>query len=182
MSVDEPAICVYCASGPVDEQYLQLAADVGTALAEAGLALVSGGGKISMMGSIARATRAAGGRTIGVIPEHLMAKEVADLDADELIVTDTMRERKRLMEELSDGFITLPGGIGTLEEFFETWTGGYLGEHDKPVVMVNLGGFYDPMLAWLNDLQTRGFVSSHALDRLIVVETAADAVIELTRR
>ncbi|WOC13404.1 LOG family protein [Gordonia sp. MP11Mi] len=182
MSADQPAICVYCASGPVDEEYLRLAVDLGTGLAQAGLSLVSGGGNISMMGSIARATRSAGGRTIGVIPEHLMAKEVADLDADELIVTDTMRERKRLMEELSDGFVTLPGGIGTLEEFFETWTGGYLGEHDKPVVIVNLDGFYDPLLDWLRVLQTRGFVSEYALDRLIVVETAADAIAQLTRR
>lgn len=182
MSADEPSICVYCASGPVDERYIGLAADVGRALAGAGFALVSGGGKISMMGAVARATRAAGGRTIGVIPEHLMAKEVADLDADELVVTDTMRERKRLMEDRSDGFITLPGGIGTLEEFFETWTGGFLGEHDKPVVMVNPDGFYDPLIDWLNDLQTRGFVSSYALERLIVVETVADAVAQLTER
>lgn len=182
MTVDQPAICVYCASGPVDDEYLLLAAEIGTGLADAGLALVSGGGKVSMMGSVARATRAAGGTTIGVIPEHLMAKEVADLDADEMIVTETMRDRKRIMEERADGFITLPGGIGTLEEFFETWTGGYLGEHDKPVVIVNLDGFYDPLLGWLHDLQTRGFVSGYALDRLIVVETAAEAIAQLTRR
>ncbi|GAA4676270.1 TIGR00730 family Rossman fold protein [Gordonia humi] len=182
MSDTVRAVCVYCASGPVDAEYLRLAADTGTAIAEAGFTLVSGGGNVSMMGSVARAARAAGGSTLGIIPEHLMAKEVADLDADEMVVTETMRERKRLMEERSDAFITLPGGIGTLEEFFETWTGGYLGEHDKPVIMVNHRGFYDPMLAWLDDLSSRGFVSARSLERLIVVETAADAVAELTHR
>ena len=182
MSADRPAICVYCASGPVDEQYLRLAAETGTALAKAGFALVSGGGNVSMMGSVARAVRQAGGETIGVIPEHLMAKEVADLEADELIVTDTMRERKRIMEDLADGFITLPGGIGTLEEFYETWTGGYLGEHDKPVLLLDHDGFYQPMLTWLDDLRSWGFVSSGALDRLIVVETVGAAVDYLTRR
>jgi len=179
---DAPAICVYCASGPVDEEYLRLAADTGKAIAAAGATLVSGGGNISMMGSVARAARGAGGRTIGIIPEHLMALEVADLDSDELIVTDTMRERKRLMDEMSDGFITLPGGVGTFEELFETWTGAYLGVHDKPVVMINHGGFYDPMLAWLDDLRARGFVSDRALNRLVVVDTVSAAMKELTLR
>ncbi|WP_143965636.1 TIGR00730 family Rossman fold protein [Gordonia zhaorongruii] len=176
------AICVYCASGPVDEEYLRLAAQAGAAIAANGSTLVSGGGNVSMMGSLARAAREAGGRTIGIIPEHLMAREVADLDADELIVTDTMRERKRLMDELSDGFIVLPGGVGTLEELFETWTGAYLGVHGKPIVMVNHDGFYDPMLAWLRDLGTRGFVSSRAMERLIVVDTVGSAIDQLTRR
>ncbi len=182
MSAENPAICVYCASGPVDEEYLRLAADTGAALARSGVTVVSGGGNISMMGSLARSAREAGGRTIGIIPEHLMAREMADLDSDELIVTETMRERKRLMDEMSDGFITLPGGVGTFEELFETWTGAYLGVHDKPVVMINHGGFYDPLLAWLTDLRTRGFVSDGALNRLIVVDTVAAAISELTRR
>ncbi|MBM7366816.1 TIGR00730 family Rossman fold protein [Gordonia hydrophobica] len=174
------AVCVYCASGPVDADYLTLAERTGEAIAKAGLTLVSGGGNVSMMGSVARAAREAGGRTIGIIPEHLMKKEVADLDSTELIVTDTMRERKRLMEEMADGFLTLPGGIGTFEEFFETWTGGYLGEHDKPVVLLNHGGFYQPMLSWLDDLQTRGFVSSWALDRLKVCDTVGESITYLT--
>ncbi|GEE03723.1 cytokinin riboside 5'-monophosphate phosphoribohydrolase [Gordonia spumicola] len=182
MSADGPAICVYCASGPVDEEYLRLAADTGAAIAAAGATVVSGGGNISMMGSLVRAARGAGGRTIGIIPEHLMAKEVADLDSDELIVTETMRERKRLMDEMADGFITLPGGIGTFEELFETWTGAYLGVHDKPIVMINHDGFYDPLLGWLDDLRARGFVSESALERLIVVDTVAAAIDGLTRR
>ncbi|NLG44860.1 TIGR00730 family Rossman fold protein [Gordonia sp. (in: high G+C Gram-positive bacteria)] len=176
------AVCVYCASGPVDEEYLVLAARTGEAIAKAGFTLVSGGGNVSMMGSVARAAREAGGRTIGIIPEHLMAREVADLDSDELIVTDTMRERKRLMDEMSDAFITLPGGIGTFEEFFETWTGGFLGEHDKPVVLLNHEGFYDPLLTWLDDLRARGFVAQRSLDKLKVCETLGDSIVYLTNR
>lgn len=176
------AICVYCASGPVDDDYLQLAAGLGTAIGTGGHTLVSGGGNVSMMGAIARAVRAAGGRTVGIIPEHLMAREVADLDADELIVTTTMRERKRLMEERSDGFITLPGGIGTLEELFETWTGGFLGEHGKPMALVNHRGFYDPVLDWLRGLVATGFVKQSALDTLVVTEDARAALDYLTRR
>ncbi|MFZ2512182.1 MAG: TIGR00730 family Rossman fold protein [Gordonia sp. (in: high G+C Gram-positive bacteria)] len=163
------AICVYCASGPVDKNYLELAAQTGAAIAGAGHTLVSGGGSVGMMGALVRGARAAGGYTIGIIPEHLMRAEVADTDSDELIVTDTMRERKRLMDELSEGFIILPGGIGTLEELFETWTGGFLGVHSKPMALVNYDDFYTPILAWLADLTTRGFVARHAVDRLQVV-------------
>ncbi|AUH68377.1 TIGR00730 family Rossman fold protein [Gordonia sp. PS3] len=176
------AICVYCASGPVDSAYLALAARTGEAIAAAGHTLVSGGGNVSMMGALARGAREAGGRTIGIIPEHLMAKEVADLDADELIVTDTMRERKRLMDELSDGFITLPGGIGTFEELFETWTGAYLGVHDKPIVLLNHEGFYDPLIGWLDDLAARGFVADQALGKLKVCATVGDSIAYLTTR
>ena len=170
------AICVYCASGPVDQEYVDLAAHTGKALADAGYTVVSGGGNVSMMGSLVRGARAAGGYTIGIIPEHLMKKEVADTDSDELLVTDTMRERKRLMEEMSDAFIALPGGLGTLEELFETWTGGFLGEHSKPVVLVNHNGFYDPLLTWLHDARDRGFVNQYALDSLHVVPDVGGAL------
>ncbi|MFW0792576.1 TIGR00730 family Rossman fold protein [Gordonia sp. CPCC 205515] len=170
------AICVYCASGKVSAEYLDLAAELGTALAAAGHTLVSGGGNVSMMGAVAEATRAGGGHTVGIIPRALMEREVADLGADELVVTETMRERKRQMDERADGFITMPGGIGTLEELFETWTGGYLGMHDKPVVLLDPFGFYDPLLAWLEDLATRGFVSRAALDGLLRADTVPLAI------
>ncbi|NMO02048.1 TIGR00730 family Rossman fold protein [Gordonia sp. TBRC 11910] len=176
------AICVYCASGPVGDSYLRLAADLGTALGDGGHTLVSGGGNVSMMGAVARATRAAGGQTVGVIPQALVDREVADTAADELIVTDTMRQRKALMDDRADGFITLPGGIGTLEELFETWTGGYLGMHDKPVVLLDAGGFYAPLLAWLDDLAERGFVSDRALNRLLIAATVAEALELATAR
>ena len=170
------AICVYCASGRVDETYLELAEQTGAAIAEAGHSLVSGGGNVGMMGALVRGARSAGGYTIGIIPEHLMAAEVADTDSHELIVTGSMRERKRLMDELADGFITLPGGIGTLEELFETWTGGFLGVHEKPIALLNHDGFYDPMLGWLEELASRGFVAPHALARLQVVGDLGAAV------
>lgn len=170
------AICVYCASGPVPAEFLDLATELGTALATAGHTLVSGGGNVSMMGAVAEAARAAGGRTVGIIPRALMEREVADLGADELVVTDTMRERKRQMDERADGFIAMPGGIGTLEELFETWTGGYLGMHDKPVVLLDPVGFYAPLLSWLDDLSGRGFVTRAALDRLLIAETVPRAI------
>ncbi|MFW0786665.1 TIGR00730 family Rossman fold protein [Gordonia sp. CPCC 206044] len=176
------AICVYCASGPVDDTFISLAAELGTAIGSGGHTLVSGGGNISMMGAVAEATRAAGGPTVGIIPRALMEREVADLGADELVVTETMRERKRLMDERADGFITMPGGIGTLEELFETWTGGYLGMHDKPVVLLDPFGFYAPLLGWLDDLSGRGFVSRAALDRLLVAESVVTAIQLATHR
>jgi uncharacterized protein (TIGR00730 family) len=166
----EWAVCVYCASGPTHPELLSLAVRVGEAIAERGWTLVSGGGNVSAMGALAGAARASGGRTVGVIPKALVHREVADTDADELVVTDTMRERKQVMEDRADAFIALPGGIGTLEEFFEAWTAGYLGMHDKPVVMLDPIGHYDGLLAWLHGLADSGYVAQRALDRLVVVD------------
>jgi uncharacterized protein (TIGR00730 family) len=119
-----------------------------------------------MMGALARAARAGGARTVGVIPQHLVPYEVADVDADELIVVDTMRERKRVMDERADAFLALPGGVGTLEELFEVWTAGYLGMHAKPVVVLDPGSFYAPLWDYLLQLAKDGFVRQQALDRL----------------
>lgn len=177
-AADKFAVCVYCASGPVDEEFLQLASEVGTAIGRRGWQLVSGGGNVSMMGAIATAAREAGAWTVGVIPKALVHKEVADVEADELIVTDTMRERKRIMEDRADAFITLPGGIGTLEELFETWTAGYLGMHEKPVVMLDPVDHFRGLLDWLEGLKAHGFVAQRALDGLVVtdgIEAALDA-------
>ena len=168
---------MYCASGPTDPELLALAADVGEAIADRGWTLVWGGGNVSAMGALATAARARGGWTVGVIPAALVRREVADRDADELIVTDTMRERKQIMEDRADAFITLPGGIGTLEEFFEAWTAGYLGMHDKPLVMLDPFGHYDGLLAWLRGLVGTGYVGAGALDRLIVA-TGVDEALE----
>ena len=174
------SVCVYCASGTDDPAALELATRLGTELGRRGWQLVSGGGNVSMMGALARSARAAGARTVGVIPKTLVRREVADTDADELIVTDTMRERKQLMEDRADAFITLPGGIGTLEELFETWTAGYLGMHDKPVVLLDPSGHYSGLLEWLNSMREQGFVQQRALDALVRtadVESALDACI-----
>ncbi len=164
------AVCVYCASGPTDPGLLDLAAKVGEAIADRGWTLVWGGGNVSAMGAVATAARARGGWTVGAIPKMLVHRELADTDADELIVTDTMRERKQVMEDRADAFIALPGGIGTLEELFETWTGGYLGAHDKPVVLLDPSGHYDGLRAWLYGLVNTGYVSQAAMERLQVVD------------
>jgi uncharacterized protein (TIGR00730 family) len=166
----EWAVCVYCASGPTHPELLALARQVGEAIAARGWILVSGGGNVSAMGALADGARARGGHTIGVIPKALVHREVADVDADELVVTDTMRERKQVMENRADAFIALPGGIGTLEEFFEAWTAGYLGMHEKPVVMLDPIGHYGGLLAWLHGLVDSGYVAQRALDRLVVVD------------
>ena len=170
------AVCVYCASGPTHPELLQLADAVGRAIAELGWTLVSGGGNVSAMGAVADGARENGGRTIGVIPKKLVHRELADVNASELIVTDTMRERKQIMEDRSDAFIALPGGIGTLEEFFEAWTAGYLNMHDKPLVMLDPHGHYDGLLAWLHTLVDTGYVQRAALDRLIVVKDVDEAM------
>jgi uncharacterized protein (TIGR00730 family) len=170
------AVCVYCASGPRHPELLDLAENVGAAVAARGWTLVSGGGNVSAMGAVANGARAGGGRTVGVIPKALVHRELADVDADELVVTETMRERKQVMEDRADAFIALPGGIGTLEEFFEAWTAGYLGMHDKPVVMLDPFGHYDGLLAWLRGLIDGGYVGQSALDRLVVVYDIEDAL------
>lgn len=162
------SVCVYCSASTTDPDLISIAARVGTEIARRGWQLVSGGGHVSMMGAVATAARAGGAHTIGVIPKHLVHKEVADVDADELLVTDTMRQRKQLMEERADAFLTLPGGIGTLEELFETWTGGYLGEHAKPVVLLNANGFYDGLFHWIDELSERTIVPRKARERLVV--------------
>lgn len=170
------AVCVYCASGPMHPELLALAAKLGEAIADRGWTLVSGGGNVSAMGALAAGARAHRGRTVGVIPKALVHKEVADVEADELVVTDTIRERKQVMEDRSDAFIALPGGIGTLEELFETWTAGYLGMHDKPVVLLDPDGHYDGLWAWLEGLVERGYVHPGALDRIVVVRDVGAAL------
>jgi uncharacterized protein (TIGR00730 family) len=169
-------ICVYCSSSDtIDATYLDLATAVGSRLAREGFGLVSGGGRVSMMGAVARAARAGGAHTLGVIPSHLVGYEVADDDADELVVVDTMRERKRVMDERADAFLALPGGIGTLEELFEVWTARSLGMHAKPVVVLDPDGFYAPLWRFLDDLRAAGFVRAAALDTLVRAATVDEA-------
>lgn len=171
------AIAVYCASSTrIAPEFRELAGALGAEIARRGHVLVTGGGSVSMMGAVGRAAREAGGHTVGVIPTALVAMEVADDDSDELIVVDGMRTRKAAMDDRADAFVVLPGGIGTLEEFFEVWTAGSLGLHAKPVVVLDPDGFYAPLWAWLRDLSERGFVRPAALDALLLTRTVADAV------
>ena len=161
---------------PGSPELLVLAARVGESIADRGWTLVSGGGNVSAMGALATGARAHNGHTVGVIPKALVHREMADVDADELIVTDTMRERKQVMEDRSDAFLALPGGIGTLEELFEAWTAGYLGMHDKPVVMLDPHGHYDGLREWLVGLVDSGYVHPLALARLVVTRRLVDAM------
>lgn len=172
----EVAVCVYCASRAVPAQYLDLAAEVGSGIAKREWTLVSGGGRVSMMGEVARATRAGGARTVGVIPRALVDAEVADTEADELLVVDTMRERKGLMDAHASAFLALPGGIGTCEELFEVWTSRYIGMHAKPVVVLDPEGYYQGLLDWVRRMVEMGFASEASVDALTVVTDVDEAL------
>ena len=170
------AVCVYCASGTrIDPSYVELAEQVGVELARRGHSLVSGGGQLSMMGAVARGARSGGARTVGVIATGLLAKEVGDQDADELLVVADMRSRKGLMDARSDAFLALPGGLGTLEELFEVWVSRSLGMHVKPVVALDVDGLYAPLRAQVDLLAERGFVRRPALAALSWATTVTEA-------
>ncbi len=144
------SICVYCGSRPgVDQAFAATAARVGHWIGSRGGQLVYGGGRSGLMGVVADATLAAGGRVIGVIPTSLVEREHAHRGCTELLIVDTMHERKRLMAEHADAFLALPGGIGTFEEFFEAWTWRQLGYHDKPIGLLNQNGYYDALLEFI---------------------------------
>ncbi|HEY5202333.1 MAG TPA: TIGR00730 family Rossman fold protein, partial [Acidothermaceae bacterium] len=160
-------ICVYCASSErIDPRYIELATQVGTEIARRGYGLVSGGGSVSCMGAVARAVRAGGGHTTGVIPQALVDMEVADGDADELVVTRDLRERKGEMDTRSDGFLALPGGLGTLDEIFEIWVSRTLGMHEKPLVVLDPDGVFAMMRAQVDDLVLRGFARPAVRDAI----------------
>jgi hypothetical protein len=166
------AVCVFCASSErIDPRYVLLAEQVGARLARGGHTLVSGGARVSMMGAVARAARAGGARTVGMMPQALIDVEIGDTESDELVIVDTMRERKRLMDERADMFVALPGGIGTLEELFEVWTAGSIGMHGKPVFVLDPEGFYRPLWTYLLALVDAGFVRQAALDYVHRVTT-----------
>jgi uncharacterized protein (TIGR00730 family) len=153
------SVCVYCGSrSGNDPQFTDAAEATGTWIGQHGGQLVYGGGKNGLMGVVAAATQRAGGRVVGVIPKALVEKEWANTACTELIVVDTMHERKRVMAERADAFLALPGGIGTFEELFEVWTWRQLGYHDKPVGVLNTGGYYDGLLAFLQSTVKHGFM------------------------
>src|SRR6187549_331832 len=144
-------VCVFCGSqSGSNPLYTAAARELGAELAARGLALVYGGGRVGLMGEVASSTLAAGGRVVGVIPHALARKEIAQADCTELIVVDTMHERKALMADRADAFVALPGGYGTCDELFEIVTWSQLGIHRKPVAVLNVNGFFTPLLAWLD--------------------------------
>lgn len=171
------SVCVFCASSTrIDDRYVRLAAELGQALANRNYSLVTGGGSVSMMGAIARAARAAGGHTVGVIPQALIDMEVADHDADELVVTPDMRTRKAEMDRRSDVFVALPGGIGTLEELTEVWTAYTLGMHAKPVIVVDPWADYAPLRAQIEHLVHAGFMRQSAADAIHWTDSVEGAI------
>jgi uncharacterized protein (TIGR00730 family) len=171
-------ICVFCGSNPgADPAYAEAAADLGRLLAGRGLTLVYGGGHVGLMGVLADAALAAGGRVTGVIPEALAAKELAHGGLTGLEVVGSMHERKALMSELSDAFIALPGGIGTLEEWFEVWTWSQLGFQPKPCGMLNVAGYFDHLLAFLDHMTAERFLSPPHRS-MAIVEDRADRLLD----
>ncbi|TDV12128.1 TIGR00730 family Rossman fold protein [Paraburkholderia caballeronis] len=161
------AVCVYCGSSMgASPVYAEAAKAFGRALVAANLGLVYGGGKVGLMGVIADEVMAAGGRAIGVIPELLVDKEVGHNGLSELHVVPDMHHRKKMMADLSDAFVALPGGAGTLEELFEVYTWAQLGYHHKPVAVLNIDGFYDPLISLLTHTVSEGFMRQTYFDLL----------------
>ncbi len=174
-ALEKPAfsLCVYCGSRPgATPQYAETARTIGQWIGEHHGQLVYGGGRAGLMGILADAALEAGARVIGVIPQALVDRENAHLGCTELLVVDTMHERKRLMAEHSNAFLALPGGIGTFEEFFETWTWRQLGYHDKPLGLLNQGGYYDSMLEFLSHSVGQGFMNDAQMDLIEIGEQA----------
>ena len=153
------SVCVYCGSRPgQDAAFAQAANTVGRLIGQSGGQLVYGGGRAGLMGIVADAALAAGATVVGVIPQALMERELGHRGLTELHVVQTMHERKQMMAERSDAFLALPGGIGTLEELFEVWTWQQLGYHDKPVGLLNVAGYYNRLLGFLDETGHQGFV------------------------
>ncbi|MCP1677102.1 uncharacterized protein (TIGR00730 family) [Natronocella acetinitrilica] len=162
-------VCVYCGSSPGRQPtYADAANSLGRLLAEREIGLIYGGARVGIMGMVADAVLAHGGRAVGVIPESLMQKELAHQGLAELHVTTSMHERKMMMADLSDGFIAMPGGVGTLEEIFEAWTWAQLGFHRKPCGLLNVAGYYDHLSVFLDHTVTEQFVRERHRGQLMV--------------
>nr|WP_319382683.1 TIGR00730 family Rossman fold protein [uncultured Roseibium sp.] len=173
------SICVFCGSSfGARESYAETAVETGRQIAEQGFRLVYGGAKVGLMGTVADAALKAGGRVVGVLPRALEEKELAHEGLDELHLVGSMHERKALMAELSDAFIALPGGAGTLEEIFEVWTWGQLGYHRKPCGFLNVDGYYDQLIAFL-DHQTQEAFTKKAMRDMVQIADTPRALIDL---
>jgi uncharacterized protein (TIGR00730 family) len=174
------SVCVFCGSAPGrDPRFVEAARDTGALLARRGLVLVYGGGHVGMMGALADAALAAGGQVTGVIPRHLMRPEVAHLGLSELIVVESMHQRKQLMADRADCFLVLPGGYGTLDETFEMTTWLQLGLQRKPLALVNVAGYFDPLLRWVQQAVDCGFVHRGQAHLLRVAPTPEAALAQL---
>ena len=176
------SICVYCGSRPgADPRFAQSAHDTGAVIGSQAWELVYGGGKVGLMGMVADATLSAGGTVYGVIPQTLIDKEVGHTGLTELHVVDNMHTRKTMMFERADAFVALPGGIGTFEELFEIWTWYQLGVHHKPFGLLNVAGYYDPLIAMLDSMVAQGFLNP-AVRGLLQVGTDAGELLQRIHR
>jgi len=171
------SICVYCGSNPgKDPDFIKSAQWVGQVLAQRDITLVYGGGRVGLMGEVADATLNAGGQVVGVIPEFMAIKEIAHDQLTQLFVVDSMHSRKARMVELSEGFIALPGGIGTMEELFEVWTWGQLGQHRYPFGLLNVNGYYDDLVSFLDKMTAKGFLAPIHRDALKVSDNVEELI------
>ena len=171
-------LAVYCGSAtPADPRYIELAREVGAELASRGIGVVYGGGRLGLMGAIASSALHAGGEVIGVIPEAMIKAEVANLECTELKVVRNMHERKQAFTDLSDGFLTIPGGVGTMDELWEAVSWAQLGYHEKPVGLLNAFGFYDGLIEFNRHMAEVGFVRP-AHQNIIIAETELRALLE----
>ncbi|MGY3605080.1 MULTISPECIES: LOG family protein [unclassified Bradyrhizobium] len=171
------SVCIFCGSSPGrDPIYLETAVATGQALAKAGITIVYGGGKVGLMGAVADAALAAGGRVVGVIPRALVEREIGHTGLSQLHIVETMHERKTMMAELSDGFIALPGGAGTLEELFEEWTWAQLGIHQKPCGLLNVKDYFAPLMAMVERMVAEGF-TIRAYAEILIIETKVEALL-----
>jgi uncharacterized protein (TIGR00730 family) len=176
------SICVFCGSMPgVDPAFAEAIGAFGVELARRKIRLVYGGGKVGLMGRVADAALTAGGEVLGVIPDHLLQREIGHGGVTELRVVGTMHERKVLMYEQSDAFVVFPGGYGTLDELFEITTWRQLGLHDKPIVLVNIKGAFDPLVALIERMAGNGFVRPQHVDLITVVPDGEAALAYLER-
>jgi len=168
------SICVFCGSSEGNDASIgNIALLLGEKLAKQNITLIYGGAKIGVMGKVAQGVLENKGKAVGIIPEFLKVKEVVHTGLDELIITENMHQRKMKMQELSDGFITLPGGLGTLEELFEVLTWSQLGLHQKPIGLLNINGFYDSLLELLQNMVSKGLLKKENLE-LLIVDTDVD--------
>lgn len=171
MDRDFSSVCVFCGSRPgADPAYLQAATDTGAMLARNRLRLVYGAGDVGLMGAVAQSAQAEGGQTFGVIPVHLFEKEVGKRDLSTFVVTENMHERKKVMFMNSDAIVTLPGGPGSMDEFFEVMTWAQLGLHSKPIFLLNVNGYWDPLTALLDYIIAQGFAEPGFLNLMHVVD------------
>ena len=168
-------VCVYCGSSSnVDNSFKEAATQLGQLIAGEGWGVVYGGGRVGLMGLVADAALGAGGKVVGIIPEHIQEREVEHTDLTELIVVDTMHVRKQMMVDKSEAFVILPGGVGTMDEFFELVTWKQLGLHDKPIIVVDLNGYWSKLIELITNIAAEGFMREDDLKLFQVVEKIED--------